>query len=250
MQEILDTFHPGLFAGRHVIVSGGSSGIGLSIAQGFARLGARVTATGSSEDKIAARQRDAQPGDPRFARLDVRDAEAVGRFMAEAGAIDVLVNGQGIARPGDEWDEATFAEVLDVNLTSAFRLTMAALPALKASRGAVVNVASMLSYLADAEVPSYTASKTGVLGLTRAMAHRFGPDGVRVNAIAPGYHRTDMTRALWSNPPDAERIAARSALRRWGTVDDLVGAAVFLCSPAAAFITGVALPVDGGFHTG
>jgi NAD(P)-dependent dehydrogenase (short-subunit alcohol dehydrogenase family) len=108
----------------------------------------------------------------------------------------------------------------------------------------------MLSYLADVDVPAYCASKTGILGLTQSLAHAFGGAGVRVNAIAPGYHRTDMTRAFWESPPSAERIAARSALKRWGEVDDLVGATLFLSSPAAAFITGVTLPVDGGYVTG
>jgi NAD(P)-dependent dehydrogenase (short-subunit alcohol dehydrogenase family) len=108
----------------------------------------------------------------------------------------------------------------------------------------------MLSYLADVEVPAYCASKTGILGLTRALAHSFGVAGVRVNAIAPGYHRTDMTRALWESPASASKISARAALKRWGEAEDLVGAALFLASPAAAFVTGVTLPVDGGYMSG
>jgi NAD(P)-dependent dehydrogenase (short-subunit alcohol dehydrogenase family) len=250
MKKVVDSFNPSLFSGKCVVVSGATSGIGLALAHGFVALGAQVEATGSSEAKIAAAVSDAQNAGIRFHRLDVRDSAAVTAWMQERAQIDVLINAQGIARPGDEWSEPGFLDVMDVNLNSAFRLTMSALPQLEASGGCVINFASMLSYLADAEVPAYTASKTGILGLTRALAHRFGPKGIRVNAIAPGYHRTDMTRALWGNPADEARIAQRSALKRWGTVDDLVGAAVFLSSDAAAFITGITLPVDGGYHTG
>ena len=250
MTDLPNPFNRALFAGKSVVVSGASSGIGLAIAGGFAALGARVLATGSSQAKLDALAKDPAHHDIAFDRLDVRDHAAVDQWMRGRSAIDVLVNAQGIARPADEWTEETFLDVIDVNLSSAFRLTMSALPQLKAARGSVVHVASMLSYLADAEVPAYTASKTGILGLTRAMAHRFGRDGVRVNAVAPGYHTTEMTRALWQDPVAHDRIAERSALKRWGTAQDLVGAVVFLCSPAAAFITGVVLPVDGGYHTG
>ncbi|WP_175857712.1 SDR family oxidoreductase [Burkholderia anthina] len=250
MQDIIDSFGRRLFDGKRVIVSGGSSGIGLAIARGFAALGADVVATGTSAAKFDTARSDRANDGIHFERLDVRDRGEVSRWMAAQPRIDVLVNSQGVARPGDEWSEDTFLDVMDINLSSAFRLTMAALPKLEAARGSVVNIASMLSYLADAEVPAYTASKTGVVGLTRALAHRFGHAGVRVNAVAPGYHRTEMTRGLWEDQEVEARIAGRSALKRWGTVDDLIGATVFLCTPAAAFVTGAVLPVDGGYHTG
>ena len=162
----------------------------------------------------------------------------------------MLVNAAGIARPEAEFEDDTWREVLDVNLNSQMRFAMAARPLLAATKGSVINIASMLSYLSDPLVPAYGASKAGVLGLTRHLAHAFGPEGIRVNAIAPGYHKTDMTRALWTEPESAGKIAARSALKRWGTVDDLVGCALFLASPAAAFLTGADIPVDGGFVVG
>ena len=121
------------------------------------------------------------------------------------------------------------------------RFSMAVLPLLKASRGVIINTASMLSYVTDPVVPAYGASKTGVLGLTRHLAHAFGPDGIRVNAISPGYHKTDMTKGLWTDPVPAEKIAQRSALKRWGTVDDLVGTALFL-----AGLVLIGLPSKGG----
>ena len=183
----------------------------------------------------------------RFERLDVRARSAVDAFFAGLPALDVLINAAGIAKPEREWEEAEFLDVMDVNLNSAMRLSMAARPLLERSRGSILNVASMLSYLADDSVPAYCASKTGILGLTRALAHRFGAAGVRVNAIAPGYHKTKMTKPLWSDPEPAAKIAAKSALKRWGATEDLVGAAIFLSSPAAAFITAATLPVDGGY---
>ncbi|RBP09807.1 hypothetical protein DFR50_1205 [Roseiarcus fermentans] len=247
MDEILATFRPALFAGKRALVSGGTSGIGLCLARAFARLGAEVIATGASGDRLEAARADADARSVRFERLDVRDRKAVDATVGGLDRLDVLINCAGVARPEKEYDEDGFLDVMDVNLNSVMRLSMAARPLLARSRGAIVNFASMLSFLADDGVPAYCASKTGVVGLTRALAHRFGPEGVRVNAIAPGYHKTDMTKALWDDPVPAAKIAAKSAFKRWGTVEDLVGATVFLCSPAAAFITATTLPVDGGY---
>jgi NAD(P)-dependent dehydrogenase (short-subunit alcohol dehydrogenase family) len=247
--QAISAFGPFLH-GKTVVVSGGTSGIGLSVAEGFAQAGARVIATGSSEGRLqAAASGDISPG-LRFERLDVRDGEAVSGFFAGLDRLDVLVNCQGIARPDAEWEEEVFLDVMDVNLNSAMRLSRAAFPLLKATGGCIINFASMLSYLADESVPSYTASKTGIVGLTRALAHKYGRDGVRVNAVGPGYHRTEMTKPLWSVSKSERKIADRSALKRWGTTEDLVGPILFLCSPAAAFVTGVTLPVDGGYHSG
>lgn len=248
-QEI-HAFRPGLFDGKSVLVSGATSGIGLAIADGFAALGARVIATGSSAAKLEALRADSALNAIRFERLDVRNADDITSFASGLDSLDILINAAGVARPFDEYRDDVFQEVLDVNLTAAMRLSMAMRPLLERSKGAIVNVASMLSYLADVEVPAYCASKTGILGLTRALAHSFGVVGVRVNAIAPGYHRTDMTRPLWESPASANKIAARSALKRWGEAEDLVGATLFLASPAAAFITGATLPVDGGYVSG
>jgi NAD(P)-dependent dehydrogenase (short-subunit alcohol dehydrogenase family) len=244
------TFVGDLFAGRSVLVSGGSSGIGLEIARGFRDLGAHVVATGSSEQKLAHDR--AEPGNAGilFEQADLRDHEGTERLITGLDRLDVLVNTAGIARPDTEFDTAVFEDVIDINLNAAMRTAMAARAHLTTTGGSIINFASMLSYLADASVPAYCASKTGLLGLTRALAHAFGPEGVRVNAIAPGYHKTDMTKLLWSQPHNHDVIARHSALKRWGTTSDLVGATVFLASPAAQFITGVCLPVDGGYSVG
>ena len=237
------------FAGKTVLVSGGTGGIGLALARGFADCGASVVATGSSVARISEAQQHAT-GRLRFAALDVRDKAAVEDMIGGFEVLDVLVNCQGVARPDAEWNEETFLDVMDINLNSAMRLARAAYPLLKRRGGNIVNVASMLSYLADPSVPSYTASKTGIMGLTRALAHQWGADGIRVNAVAPGYHKTEMTRPLWSEPEAAARIANRAAAKRWGTTEDLVGPVLFLASDAAGFVTGAVLPVDGGYHTG
>ncbi|WP_183431142.1 SDR family oxidoreductase [Mesorhizobium sp. RMAD-H1] len=248
-EKEVEAFKPGLFSGNRVVVSGGTSGIGLSLAKGFAEAGAMVIATGSSESRLAAARAEGVDG-LLFQRLDVRDKASVNAFFSGLERLDVLVNCQGVARPGAEWEEETFMDVMDINLSSAMRLSREAFPLLKEAKGSILNVASMLSYLADETVPAYTASKTGILGLTRALAHKYGRDGVRVNAIAPGYHRTDMTKPLWSVPESERIISDRSALKRWGTTEDLVGPVLFLASPAAAFVTGITLPVDGGYHVG
>ena len=246
--EDRSVFRSDLFAGRRVLVSGASSGIGLAIATGFADHGADVIATGTSKAKLA--QAEAAGGRVRFAPLDVRRRGDIEAFIHSLDGLDVLVNAQGIARLEAEFADEQFRDVIDVNLTSAMRLSTAARAMLARTRGAIINIASMLSYLGDPSVPAYCASKTGLLGLTRSLAHAFGPEGIRVNAISPGYHRTDMTRPLWSEPASHDAIERHTALKRWGTVDDLVGTALFLASPAAAFITGADLPVDGGYVVG
>ena len=247
MNEILSTFRPDLYRGKHVLVTGGTSGIGLAIARGFAGMGAHVIAIGSSSAKIASERADPANSAIRFERLDVKDRAAIDAFIGGFQQLDVLVNAAGIARPGTEFSEEGYLEVIDVNLNSVMRFSMASHPLLAKTKGAIINIASMLSYLADDSVPAYCASKTGVVGLTRALAHKFGGDGIRVNAIAPGYHKTDMTKPLWSDPVNAEKIANKTAFKRWGTVDDLVGTALFLASPAALYVTGTTLPVDGGY---
>lgn len=243
-------FEKQLFGGKSVLVSGGTSGIGLAVAEGFADAGAEVVATGSSTNRVEAARQNNEWASLRFELLDVRELEVAKDALGRFDRLDVLVNCQGIARPEDEWEEEEFLNVIDINLSSVMRLSRLAFPKLRQSGGNIINVASMLSYLADPLVPAYCASKSGIVGLTRALAHRYGENGVRVNAIAPGYHKTDMTKALWSDPASAATISDRAALKRWGTVEDLIGPALFLASDAASFVTGAIIPVDGGYHTG
>ena len=244
------SFRHDLLAGKRAVVSGATSGIGLAVARGLAAHGAEVTELGSSADKIARLRAAGQDLRLDLKRLDLRDAEAVTAFCAGADSVDILVNAAGIAQPEREWTETGFYETMEVNLNATMRLSFGLADTLAHRKGAIVNFASMLSHLADAPVPGYCASKAGILGFTRACAHRWGRAGVRVNAVAPGYHRTDMTRAIWESPAGAAAVKARTALGEWGAAGDLVGPVIFLCSDAARYVTGTCLDVDGGFVVG
>jgi len=230
---------------RRVLVTGGTSGIGLGIARAFAADGAQVSATGATDHEVTAAASSA-PG-VEFGRLDVRDADAVARWVAALGELDVVVNCAGVIRRGAEHDPAAFAETVDINLNGTMRVCAAARPGLKARRGCIVNTASMLSFFGGGLVPGYSASKGGVAQLTKSLAIAYAADGIRVNAVAPGWIATPLTQALQDDPARSAPILARTPMGRWGTPQDVVGPVLFLASPAAAFVTGIVLPVDGGY---
>ena len=229
---------------RRVLVTGATSGIGAGIARAFAAAGDAVVATGATDAEV-----DAARGAPgiEVRRLDVRDGSAVSALVESLGELDVVVNCAGVIRRGAEHDPAAFAETVDINLTGTMRVCAAARPALAARRGCIVNTASMLSFFGGGLVPGYSASKGGVAQLTKSLAIAYAVDGIRVNAIAPGWIATALTQALQDDPARAAPILARTPLGRWGTPDDVAGPVLFLASAAAAFVTGVVLPVDGGY---
>ena len=239
------TFPDDLYAGRQVLVVGGTSGIGAGIAAGFMRCGARVQVTGASAADVDAA--DTSLANAQRAVLDVRDTQAVQACIDALPQLDVLVNCAGILKRGSELDPAVFADVIDINLNGTLRTCAAARDKLRASGGAIVNTASMLSFFGGGLVPGYAASKGGVAQLTKSLAIAYAPDRIRVNAVAPGWIATRLTDALQNDPARSQPILARTPLGRWGRPDDIAGAALFLASPAAAFITGVVLPVDGGY---
>jgi NAD(P)-dependent dehydrogenase (short-subunit alcohol dehydrogenase family) len=241
------TFRDDLFAGRVALVSGGTSGIGAAIADALAACGAMVTVTGATDAEAesaragpAFRCRDA-------CKLDVRDTAAIAALTGAMPRLDILVNCAGVIRRGAEHDPAVFAEVLDINLTGTMRLCAAARPLLAQTGGCIVNTASVLAYFGGGLVPGYSASKGGVAQLTKSLAIAYAADRIRVNAVAPGWVATPLTQALQDDPGRSAAILARTPLGRWGKPVDIAGTVVFLCSPAASFVTGAIMPVDGGY---
>ena len=233
---------------RSVLVTGGSSGIGAAIARAFATEGCHVVATGVNQAEVANAKSDAAFAAIETRVLDVRDGAAVVALLAGIDTLDVLVNCAGsIRRGGAEHDPEVFAEVLDINLTGTMRVCAAARGKLAARRGCIVNTASMLSFFGAGLVPGYSASKGGIVQLTKSLAIAYAAEGIRVNAVAPGWIATPLTEPLHSDPARSDPIVARTPLGRWGTPQDVAGPVLFLASPAARFVTGVILPVDGGY---
>lgn len=228
-----------------MLVVGGTSGIGAGIARGFLSEGAQLIVTGATAAEAEAARVSLEGAQASV--LDVRDAEAVQRTVGDLRSLDHLVYAAGVIRRGEEHDPKVFDMVLDINLHGAMRVAAAARPILARGTGTILNIASMLSFFGGALVPGYSASKGGIVQLTKSLALAYAADGLRVNALAPGWIATPLTQALREDPARSEAILSRTALRRWGEPQDIAGAAVFLASPLAAFITGVVLPVDGGY---
>lgn len=237
---------------RHALVTGGVSGIGRAISLALAQDGCHVVATGLTDDEIRRFQSELPAEITREAisavTLDVSSDSQVQQLAGSLTRLDILVNCAGtIRRGGAEHDPAVFCDVINVNLNGAMRMCAAVLPLLANSRGCVLNIASMLSYFGSGLVPAYSASKGGIAQLTKSLAIAWAPQGIRVNALAPGWIETPLTQPLVDSPERRQAIIDRTPLARWGTPDDVAPAAVFLCSNAAAFITGAILRVDGGY---
>jgi 3-oxoacyl-[acyl-carrier protein] reductase len=228
--------------GKTVLVTGGSQGIGLAIAEAFHGIGADVTITGT---RTAAS--DYEDDLSRFTYVQCNVAEAAEReaLAGRFDGLDVLVNNAGMGRQ-DEYTMAGFEAVIDVNLNAVMHLCLLFHDRLAKRGGSIVNTGSLSSFLALRETPAYTASKAGVLGLTRALADKWATDGIRVNMIAPGFIATRMTKGLRDNPAGSEKMLRAIPMRRWGEPAEVAGAVLFLASPAASYITGQSIAMDGG----
>jgi 2-deoxy-D-gluconate 3-dehydrogenase len=244
-------------SGRLAVVTGARRGIGLAIADALAAAGADIVAvsaqlepTGSEVEK---RVRGHGRGFTGY-RVDFTDRAAVAALAAQLEgsdrAVDILVNNAGTIKraPAAQHTDEMWDEVLAVNLSAQFVLSRELGRAMVArGHGKIIFTASLLSFQGGVNVPGYTAAKSGLIGLTRALANEWAPHGVNVNAIVPGYISTDNTQALRDDPSRNTAILDRIPARRWGRPDDLAGAAVFLASPAADYVHGAAIPVDGGW---
>jgi NAD(P)-dependent dehydrogenase (short-subunit alcohol dehydrogenase family) len=230
-------------SGKSVLVTGGTSGIGAAVASHFFDAGCKVIAAGLPDEKPSSTLNN----EITVASLNVSDPASIERLVAGMDELDVLVNAAGIIRRSAEFELEQFETVVDVNLVGSMRMCTACKALLLKQGGAVVNVASMYSFFGAGLAPAYSASKGGVAQLTKSLAVAWAPDNIRVNAIAPGWIVTPLTQALRDDPARNTAVIDRTPLKRWGQPDDVAGAVIFLCSPAAAFITGVILPVDGGY---
>jgi NAD(P)-dependent dehydrogenase (short-subunit alcohol dehydrogenase family) len=241
--------------GRLAVVVGGTSGIGRALALGLADAGADVVATGRRGELVNAVAAEIEARGRRTLRqtVDVCDAASLDRFARECqqtiAPVDIVVSAAGMTKrvPTLEMTDAIWQQILNTNLTGTLKTYQAFAPGMIArGRGRLIGIASLSSYVGLFEVAAYTASKAGVAGLTRALAVEWAPHGVTVNAILPGVLMTDLTRALLEGPRGQEFLV-RTPMRRFGRLDELVGAAVYLASDAASFVTGQLLAVDGGF---
>ena len=249
---ILDSFR---LDGKVAVVTGARKGLGFGIAEGLAEAGADIVGVGpipmpETEKAVTALGRKFL-----YVEADLTSQERIPDIVAETvaglGSLDILVNNAGIIRRADtlEFSEKDWDDVMNVNLKSLFFLSQEAARQMeKQGRGGkIVNIASMLSFQGGIRVPSYTASKSAVAGLTKLLANELAKSGIQVNAIAPGYMATDNTEALQKDPVRSREILARIPVGRWGTPDDLKGAAVFLSSAASDYVTGYIVAVDGGW---
>ena len=252
---ILDQFK---LDGKVAVVTGAGQELGQGMALALAEAGAdiigldRITSEATGEFVCAlGRQYRPVVADLRAAKPDTLNS-IVNGIVAEMGRLDILVNNAGIIRraPALEFSEAVWDDVLQINLKAAFFLTRATARIMVSQQsGKIINVASMLSFQGGVTVPSYTAAKSGIAGITRALANEWARYGVNVNAIAPGYMATDNTAALRANPERSVAILDRIPEGRWGTPDDLRGVVVFLASAASDYMHGTIIPVDGGWLT-
>lgn len=242
-------------AGRRVIVTGGNGGIGKGIARGMVDAGARVAIIGRKENVPTVATELSEPGREAIGiRADLANRRQLRAAFDEAveglGGLDVLVNSHGIARVAEAADHPieTWDETIETNLTSVFELCqLAGRIMVPQKSGKIISVASMYFFFGGLKVVAYSASKGGVAQLTKALCNEWAPHGINVNAIAPGYVKTNLNEHVWGDPVRSAEIVSRLPCGRWAEPEDMAGPAVFLASAASDYLHGVILPVDGGF---
>ncbi len=228
-------------SGQRVLITGGTGGIGMAFARAFAASGANVFVADLNPP------REPLPGGVSFIELDVRSDRAVEELAATLDALDTFIHCAGRLQRQEEYKIETFKDVVDIHLFGAMRLATALRSQLKAGKGCIIFIGSMYSYFGAAMIPAYAAAKTAIVGLTRSLAVGFAEDGIRVNAIAPGWINTEISRRGREDPAFNDKVMARLPTKRWSEPKELAGTAVFLASPAARLVNGVTIPVDGGY---
>ena len=235
------------FKGRTALVTGGVSGIGVAASRAFRAAGANVIACGLTDAELAAAR-----SDPAFAGIDVRaldvsDKAAVDAVVGGLPALDFVVNSAGVIRREAEHDPEVFDQVLDVNVSGGMRVSSAARPLLARSKGAIVFIGSVMSFFGGPRQPAYSASKGAVRNLTMSLACAYAPDGIRVNAVAPGWVVTQLSRGAREDATRNAQIMSRVPMGRWAEPVEIADPILFLCSDAARYMTGTVMPVDGGY---
>jgi NAD(P)-dependent dehydrogenase (short-subunit alcohol dehydrogenase family) len=237
------------FSGRTALVTGGVSGIGAATSLAFKRAGANVIACGLTDQELAAARANPDFTGIDVRRLDVADAKAVTALIGGLQALDYVVNSAGIIRRGAEHEPEVFDQVIDVNLSGGMRVSTAARPLLAKSRGAIVFIASIMAYFGGPVQPAYSASKGAVRNLTMSLGCAYAADGIRVNAVAPGWVITDLSKGARENPERNAQINARIPAARWADPAEIADPILFLCSDAARYMTGTVMLVDGGYSS-
>lgn len=235
------------FTGKTALITGGASGIGYAIAEAFQEAGADVIVTAKSDNSLEKCNEKTRFGTLRKYKLDVTNDISIENIFAEIDDLHILVNNAGIVKRGLEYRIEHFADVINTNLMGVMRMSHDALPKLALTHGNIINIASMFSFFGSPMSPGYTASKTGLVGLTKSLANGWSEHHVRVNAIAPGYIVTKLTKPLREVDEQREKITDRTAMKKWGIPEDIAGAAVYLASDRASYTTGTTITVDGGY---
>ena len=235
------------FTGKTALITGGASGIGYAIAEAFQEAGADVIVTAKSDNSLEKCSEKTRFGTLRKYKLDVTNDISIENIFAEIDDLHILVNNAGIVKRGLEYRIEHFADVINTNLMGVMRMSHDALPKLALTHGNIINIASMFSFFGSPMSPGYTASKTGLVGLTKSLANGWSEHHVRVNAIAPGYIETKLTKPLREVDEQREKITDRIAIKKWGVPEDIAGAAVYLASDRASYTTGTTITVDGGY---